>query len=198
MPCLIRPCFSSWPSSKRRPNPCSNRCQRTATSIPRPTACVSSFAISRPCPSISCRQRRCYASFWAVVRLAIDKDSATNQLASPPTGLTPSPNRPHPQPLSKGRGEWYALCIDCLLLANSSTNNLVNSSTPQPFVHFSNSRQLVSWSTCQLISWSTCQLVNWLTRQLTNLSTHQLPTHSSTSQTLVNSLTGQLVNWFTR
>ncbi len=29
--------------------------------------------------------------------------------------------RPHPQPLSKGRGEWYALCIDRLLLVNLST-----------------------------------------------------------------------------
>ena len=37
------------------------------------------------------------------------------------TGLKHSPNRPHPQPLSKGRGEWYALCIDHLLLVNLST-----------------------------------------------------------------------------
>ena len=79
-----------------------------------------------------------------------------SQPQSASTGL----NWPHPQPLSKGRGEWYALCIDRLLLANSSTNNLVNSSTPQPFVHFSNSRQLVNWSTCQLVHSLTCQLVN--------------------------------------
>jgi len=47
-------------------------------------------------------------------------------LASPtaPTGLTPNPSprgegsgmlcwlrRPHPQPLSKGRGEWYVLLV---------------------------------------------------------------------------------------
>ena len=38
-----------------------------------------------------------------------------------PTGLTPNPYQPHPQPLSKGRGEWYALCIDRLLLVNLST-----------------------------------------------------------------------------
>jgi len=32
-----------------------------------------------------------------------------------------NPYRPHPQPLSKGRGERYALCIDRLLLVNLST-----------------------------------------------------------------------------
>jgi len=33
--------------------------------------------------------------------------------ASPPipTGLTHSPYWPHPQPLSKGRGEWYVLLV---------------------------------------------------------------------------------------
>ncbi|RKW58959.1 MAG: hypothetical protein D8H98_09935 [Prevotella sp.] len=38
-------------------------------------------------------------------------NSDSTGLNPSPTGLTPSPNRPHPQPLSKGRGEWYALCI---------------------------------------------------------------------------------------
>ena len=45
-----------------------------------------------------------------------------------PLGLTPCPSQPHPQPLSKGRGEWCALCIACLLLVN--------------------------WLTCQLLSFS--------------------------------------------
>ena len=81
------------------------------------------------------------------------------------------------------------MLIDRLLLAKSLTNDLVYSSIPHPLVRFSNS--------CQLVNWSTCQQVNWFTRQLTFLSTHQLPNHSSTSQTLVNSLTGQLVNSLT-
>ena len=32
------------------------------------------------------------------------------------TGLTPSNYQPHPQPLSKGRGEWYALLRWCILV----------------------------------------------------------------------------------
>ena len=32
-------------------------------------------------------------------------------LASPTTSLTHNHYQPHPQPLSKGRGEWYAWCI---------------------------------------------------------------------------------------
>ena len=72
----------------------------------------------------------------------------------------PSPSRPHPQPLSKGRGEWYALLIDRLLLANSSTNDLAYSSTPQPFVHFSNSRQLVNQPSC--VHFSANILTLWL------------------------------------
>ena len=39
----------------------------------------------------------------------------------PPSGLTSTPTGLTPQPLSKGRGEWYALCIDRLLLVNLST-----------------------------------------------------------------------------
>jgi len=33
--------------------------------------------------------------------------------------------KPHPQPLSKGRGEWYALCIARLLLVNWVTRQLL-------------------------------------------------------------------------
>ena len=107
----------------------------------------------------------------------------------------PSTYRPHPQPLSKGRGEGYALCIDHLLLVNLLSTSLTSlptglnnppsgltstptGLTPNPSPRGEGSDMPCALTTCY---WLACQLGNWLTRQLSN--------HSPTSQTLVNGLT---------
>ena len=75
--------------------------------------------------------------------------------------LAPNPSRPHPQPLSKGRGEWYALYIARLLLVNLLSTSFTPCPSrphPQPF-----SKERGEWYALYI---ARLLLVNWLTRQL--------------------------------
>ena len=101
--------------------------------------------------------------------------------------------KPHPQPLSKGRGEWYALYIACLLMVNLlSTSFTPCPSRPHPQPLSKGEGEWYALYIARLL------LVNWLTRQLlcfssdcffcplfsknfnTNIAlfVHQLPTRS--------------------
>ena len=86
-------------------------------------------------------------------------------------------SQPHPQPLSKGRGEWYALFIPpCQLVSLLTSSQLVYLSTRQ-LINLSSTRQLIKFS-------SPCRLINLS-------STHHLVT-SSIDKSLVNSSTCHL------
>ena len=70
--------------------------------------------LTRFCPKINSRENRFIAA-----RLAIGDENGTHSVkiyadkltkASPPAPLQER-GRPHPRPLSKGRGEWYALLV---------------------------------------------------------------------------------------
>ena len=75
--------------------------------------------------------------------------------------LTPNPSRPHPQLLSKERGEWCALNIARLLLVNLLSTSFTPCPSrphPQPF-----SKERGEWYALYI---ARLLLVNWLTRQL--------------------------------
>ena len=106
-----------------------------------------------------------------------------SQPATLPTGLTP--NWPHPQPLSKGRGEWYALWGVCLLtckLTNLQNHQLINLQA----------HQLISSPTYKIISSQTYKLTNSLAHKLTKSPSRQLT--NSLSYQFINSETHQLEN----
>ncbi|WP_210401309.1 hypothetical protein, partial [Prevotella sp. HMSC073D09] len=89
---------------------------------------------------------------------------------------------------SKGRGEWYALCVARLLLVNLLSASLTpspNQPTPSPSPRGEGSEMLcllnacywsthllVNSSTGQLVNWSTCELVNLFIRLLINFFVH--------------------------
>lgn len=63
-------------------NRCCSRCPRTVRNMPRPTACSSSSAISRRCPTMTFPRPASCASFWAEAHSNIDHNAAGIPLGS--------------------------------------------------------------------------------------------------------------------